>query len=301
MTMQVAMIGAANFPYQWTREELPHDLDCSVSMRAGFACMSTLSKNVWVPKGWHESIYESWKKLEDAAWRALAKKVTQSQHQGSRIMAPRSHEKIDHWAIGDALPDDRLSYAIDCHAAVVKFRVEQMSNTRKKPNVVKVTPEQWLTIREQLRVFSVPVQHWSDEQEKERYDELLDFLTNGTLPDEVNMAAKHRPNLTRDQAAGVLWFLNMVTGVDINGIRYSPCSVCGEFCTADETAHCAGCEVSMCEDCFRSHSGSGEFLRDRDAPDWPESLDDDDCYCEKCVALVERHLLEQAKVEGPTA
>lgn len=294
MTMQVKMLGGDDFPCRWTADELPHDLRCGVSMEVEMASMSEISGDVWVPNGWREKLFRSWCELEQAARAALDKRLSMSQHAGSRVVPPRDHKKIDHWAIIDALPNDRLVGAIGRHGDTVSRLIDQISNVRKKPNVVKITPEEWLKIRDQLRVFDVPIHHWSAELEREKYDELLAFLTDGSLPDRVVMDAKHLPSLTQEQAAGVLWFLSMVTGVDVNDIRYDPCGMCGCFHTSDETSYCAGCSVSMCENCFWSHSGR---VSGHDLPEWPEGLEDEEAYCDKCVELVEQHLAENVKGE----
>lgn len=287
MTMQVRTLSGGGFPYRWTKAELPHTLDCGISVAVDWASMSEISQSVWVSDAWQERLQDSWDDLETVAWNALSRKGRLSQGQGSRVLAPRGHEKIDHCAITDALPDDNLSYQIGRHRGEVRFLLSQISDERGD-NLVEITPAEWLTLRGRLRVFGVPVHHWSAEQEERKYDVLLAFLMDGKLPEGVSMGADHIPSLTQAQAAGVLWFLNTVTGLDVNDIRYGPCAMCGDFCTSEETSHCAGCEVSMCECCFESHSG-----REEHDPQWPDWLAESYSYCEKCVAVVEDQLKEK--------
>jgi hypothetical protein len=203
---------------------------------------------------------------------------------------PERPVKIDYWAISAALPCDKLCYQVQRHNQTVGDFLDKISDVQTgKANVV-VEPTAWLELRHKLATHHLTPSDWSAEFEREKYDELLDFLKSGELPHGVSMDAKHIPALDDDQAAGVLWFLNMVTGLDINDIRYGPCGMCGTMCTSEETRSCEGCEVHLCEDCFAANSGGD----DRSIKDWwPEKLNYHESYCDKCVEAIKTIVKEK--------
>lgn len=283
--MQIPCLGMTTFPYQWSDDELPHDTDCGVSVAADFASMSTLQKNAWVPSVWKEEVRKNWENIEHYLRGRLSPGFG-----GRRPKKPLEHgEAFDRDAIRRRLDDPDLAVMVNYSNQKIRRLVGQVSDRRKKPNVEKVTPDEWNELREKLVIFHLSPKHWSGEMEEDKYRELLEFLTEGRVPDEVNMAEEHKPQLNAKQAAGVIWFLNVVTGLCVNDIRFSACARCGHFaatCNHAGSFICEGCGVHVCEDCGNEICGEPDLESE---PWWPEGAMPED-FCHKCIDLARSEL-----------
>lgn len=274
MSIGIRTLGMPTLPYQWKDRELPYDLDCSVNVGAAWASMGELSKNAWVPVDWKVTVQLAWDDLE---------RDLRSGH----FPVPRN-KKIDHWSVEKVAKHH--CPAISRHAEKMQWLHGQISDQRKKPSTTKLTPKEWLGLRGCFQTFHLKPTDWDSETEEEKYLELIEFLTGRGTPEEVHVAKKNQPKLTEAQAQGVLWFLNVVTGLDTNDIRLMPCGMCGKMADTNETTSCEGCGLHVCYDCFAGIAGDCDL---EEEPWWPEGHSADN-YCEKCIALIVKHYKSDA-------
>lgn len=249
MTMTVAMLGGP--PYKWPHgeKEFPHDIGCGVSTQASWASISELSKNAWVEPGWKDVVRDN--------WHALLRALRCAPRWPEDADYLKDGETLDHWSVKRLMrqADELHVGAVHAHNWQAANLARRLRDQRKKPHTEKLTPEEWLELRDQLQQFTIPFSAWTRNIERERWGEFYEFLTQGATSADVSVDDKSLPNLEPRQAGAVLWYLNEVLGVDVHDLRCQPCPMCGAFRDADDMTSCEHCGVHTCCECMQCQIG----------------------------------------------
>jgi hypothetical protein len=161
---------------------------------------------------------------------------------------------VDHaWRIGLGLGDE----------LVAKARPSNKKLRAKIGYTKRVTPRMWGSgyneklkpgLRDKFIKFNIPPHIYTHEIWAAEITGLMEFLTEGKLPEGVVMD-RNKPKLNHKQAGNLVWYLQEAMGI-IDNDEIDICSECGTVVMTDRETHdwCSKCGKMRCESCTTAPS-----------------------------------------------
>ena len=236
-----------------------------------------LVRTVWIKSDWEKDRWNNWKAKRAELDRAFHVSIENPHRKGKRSQENKlptwsavdgkvQNEKIAMVASGtDPFPEwhwkqDLAIDAIDAWNGYIDWLWDYqfcMEKPRPKTAAVRVkegftrkmTPKEWLSIRDNFKQFQIAPAAYTREIWRTKIEEFQTFLTGGELPGGVSMD-RGRPKVTQRVAQNIIWYLQEVMHCGCPD-SIECCNECGSVFDRNSSSGqwCAPCGKMRCESC----------------------------------------------------